>query len=41
MAIPFIRTLEAPYEASLQLSPLVNRVLAHNPGPFTFKGTGV
>jgi glyoxylase-like metal-dependent hydrolase (beta-lactamase superfamily II) len=41
MAIPFIRTLEAPYEASLQLSPLVSRVLAHNPGPFTFKGTGV
>jgi glyoxylase-like metal-dependent hydrolase (beta-lactamase superfamily II) len=41
MASPFIRTLEAPYEASLQLSPLVSRVLAHNPGPFTFKGTGV
>jgi glyoxylase-like metal-dependent hydrolase (beta-lactamase superfamily II) len=41
MAIPFIRTLEAPYEASLQLSPLVSRALAHNPGPFTFKGTGV
>jgi glyoxylase-like metal-dependent hydrolase (beta-lactamase superfamily II) len=41
MAIPFIRTLETPYEASVQLSPLVARVLAHNPGPFTFKGTGV
>jgi glyoxylase-like metal-dependent hydrolase (beta-lactamase superfamily II) len=41
MAIPFIRTLETPYEASVQLSPLVSRVLAHNPGPFTFKGTGV
>lgn len=41
MAIPFIRTLEAPYEASVKLSPLVSRVLAQNPGPFTFKGTGV
>lgn len=41
MAIPFIRTLETPYEASVRLSPLVSRVLAHNPGPFTFKGTGV
>jgi glyoxylase-like metal-dependent hydrolase (beta-lactamase superfamily II) len=41
MAIPFIRTLEAPYEASVRLSPLIARVLAHNPGPFTFKGTGV
>lgn len=41
MAIPFIRTLETPYEASVPLSPLVSRVLAHNPGPFTFKGTGV
>ncbi len=41
MAIPFIRTLETPYEASVPLSPRVARVLAHNPGPFTFKGTGV
>lgn len=41
MPIPFIRTLDAPYEASMSLSPLVSRVLANNPGPFTFKGTGV
>ena len=41
MAIPFIRTLETPYEASVPLSPRIARVLAHNPGPFTFKGTGV
>ncbi len=41
MAIPFIRTLETPYEASVSLSPRIARVLAHNPGPFTFKGTGV
>jgi len=41
MPIPFIRTLETPYEADTRLSPLVSRVLANNPGPFTFKGTGV
>jgi glyoxylase-like metal-dependent hydrolase (beta-lactamase superfamily II) len=41
MAIPFIRTLDAPYEDPVSLSPLVARVLANNPGPFTFKGTGV
>ena len=31
---------EAPYGASERLSPLVRRVLAHNPSPFTFTGTG-
>ncbi len=40
MAIPFIRTFEAPYETREQVTPLIARVLAHNPGPFTFKGTG-
>ena len=25
----------------MRLSPLVSRLLAPNPGPFTFKGTGV
>ncbi|MBN9579815.1 MAG: MBL fold metallo-hydrolase, partial [Alphaproteobacteria bacterium] len=41
MAIPFIRTLDAPYEETVALSPRVSRLLARNPGPFTFKGTGV
>lgn len=41
MAIPFIRTLDAPYEEIVALSPRVSRLLARNPGPFTFKGTGV
>jgi glyoxylase-like metal-dependent hydrolase (beta-lactamase superfamily II) len=41
MAIPFIRDFEAPYGESIALSPLIARVLAPNPGPFTFKGTGV
>src|SRR5690242_2342205 len=41
MAIPFIREFDAPYGESVRISPLVTRVLANNPGPFTFKGTGV
>lgn len=41
MAIPFIRTFEAPYGKETRVSPLISRVLANNPGPFTFKGTGV
>jgi len=31
---------EAPYGAAERLSPLVRRVLARNPSPFTFTGTG-
>lgn len=31
---------EAPYGAAEQLSPLVWRVLARNPSPFTYTGTG-
>lgn len=30
----------APYGRVEQISPLVRRVLAHNPSPFTFTGTG-
>ena len=41
MPIPFDRNFEAPYGESLQVSPRIHRVLANNPGPFTFKGTGV
>jgi len=41
MAIPFDRTFSAPYEKLEQVTPLIARVLAQNPGPFTFKGTGV
>ena len=37
----FDRTLDAPYGKQVRLSPLVSRLLAPNPGPFTFKGTGV
>lgn len=31
---------EAPYGAVQQISPLVRRVLAHNPSPYTYTGTG-
>jgi glyoxylase-like metal-dependent hydrolase (beta-lactamase superfamily II) len=41
MAIPFDRSFAAPYGESVTVSPRISRVLAHNPGPFTFKGTGV
>lgn len=38
--IPFRRELEFEYGASAQLSPLIRRVIAHNPSPFTLHGTG-
>lgn len=39
--IPFVRDLEFDYGVPRQISPLVRRVVAHNPGPFTYTGTGV
>jgi glyoxylase-like metal-dependent hydrolase (beta-lactamase superfamily II) len=39
--VDFDRSLTAPPGIELRLSPLVSRLLAPNPGPFTFKGTGV
>ena len=38
--IPFQKHLEFEYGRVDQLSPLVRRVIASNPGPFTFHGTG-
>ncbi|HEU0096755.1 MAG TPA: MBL fold metallo-hydrolase, partial [Rhizomicrobium sp.] len=37
----FDRSLDAPYGEAVQLSPMVARLLADNPGPYTFRGTGV
>lgn len=38
--IPFVRDLEVAYGQVEAVSPLVRRVIAANPGPFTFTGTG-
>lgn len=39
--IPFVRELEFEYGRADQVSPLIRRVIARNPGPFTYAGTGV
>lgn len=41
MSIPFVRQFEFEYGSLTQLSPLIQRVIANNPGPFTYTGTGV
>jgi glyoxylase-like metal-dependent hydrolase (beta-lactamase superfamily II) len=39
--IPFVRDMEFVYEEAQPMSPLIRRLVANNPGPFTFRGTGV
>ena len=39
--IPFVRDLDFAYGRADKASPLIRRVVAQNPGPFTFFGTGV
>lgn len=39
-SIPFDRAHDVEYGACEQLTPLIRRVTANNPSPFTFKGTG-
>lgn len=39
--IPFVREIEFEYGRCDQVSPLIRRVIARNPGPFTYTGTGV
>jgi glyoxylase-like metal-dependent hydrolase (beta-lactamase superfamily II) len=39
--IPFVRELDFEYGRCDLVSPLIRRVIARNPGPFTFTGTGV
>jgi glyoxylase-like metal-dependent hydrolase (beta-lactamase superfamily II) len=41
VTIPFVRDIAFDYGKVEQVSPLVRRVIANNPGPFTFTGTGV
>ena len=38
--IPFRRDIEVEYGAVAEVTPLIRRVVARNPSPFTFKGTG-
>lgn len=38
--IPFRRDFNGAYGKTERITPLIRRVLARNPGPFTFKGTG-
>ena len=39
--IPYVREIEFEYGRCDQVSPLIRRVIARNPGPFTYTGTGV
>jgi len=38
--IPYVRDIAFEYGRVDQVSPLIRRVIAENPGPFTYKGTG-
>ncbi len=41
MGIPFVKNFDFEYGVVKRLSPLIRRVVADNPGPFTYTGTGV
>jgi glyoxylase-like metal-dependent hydrolase (beta-lactamase superfamily II) len=40
VVIPYVREIDIAYGRSDQVSPLIRRVTANNPGPFTYMGTG-
>jgi len=40
VSIPYVRDFEFEYGRCDRVSPLIRRVIARNPGPFTFTGTG-
>jgi glyoxylase-like metal-dependent hydrolase (beta-lactamase superfamily II) len=40
VVIPYVRDIDIAYGRCDQVSPLIRRVTANNPGPFTFMGTG-
>lgn len=40
MPVPFVKEIEFEYGKVAQLTPLIRRVIANNPGPFTYMGTG-
>jgi glyoxylase-like metal-dependent hydrolase (beta-lactamase superfamily II) len=41
VTIPYVRDFDFEYGIIQQVSPLIRRIVARNPGPFTFTGTGV
>ena len=40
VSIPYVREIDIAYGRRDQVSPLIRRVTANNPGPFTYMGTG-
>ena len=40
MPVPFVKDIEFEYGKVQQVTPLIRRVIANNPGPFTYMGTG-
>src|ERR1700751_558688 len=38
--IPLVRDFDFEYGRCAQVSPVIRRLVARNPGPFTFTGTG-
>lgn len=40
VAMPFVREMQFQYGRAQEISPRVRRVIARNPGPFTFHGSG-
>ena len=40
MPVPFVKDIEFEYGKVQQVTPLIRRIIAHNPGPFTYMGTG-
>lgn len=41
MSIAYVRDFDFEYGVCAQITPRVQRVIANNPGPFTYTGTGV
>lgn len=41
VSIPYVRDMDFAYGEAQQMSPRIRRLVAANPGPFTYRGTGV
>ena len=38
--VSFNRKFECDYGVMVEVTPMIRRIVANNPGPYTFKGTG-